>query len=57
MRRFKSAGHAQRFLAAFEPLRGHFRLSRHKLPAAEYRTQVMQRLESGDEGTGVQMAA
>src|ERR671927_104995 len=31
MRRFKSAGHAQRLLSAFEPIRGHFRPRRHRL--------------------------
>ncbi len=33
MRRFKSAGHAQRFLAAFGPIRGHFCPRRHRLKA------------------------
>jgi putative transposase len=57
IRRVKSAGQAQRFLSAFERVRGHFRLSRHKRPAAEYHAQRMQRFESWNEGTGVQMAA
>ncbi len=34
MRRCKSAGHAQRFLAAYGPLAGHFRPRRHRLTAA-----------------------
>ena len=53
MRRFKSAGHAQRFLSAFEPIQGHFRLSRHKRPAAEYRAQrgvAIPKLERGNGG-------
>lgn len=57
MRRFKSAGHAQRFLSAFEPIRGHFRLSRHKRPAAEYRAQWMQRFETWQSIIGLQLAA
>src|SRR4028118_1036139 len=36
-RRFKSAGHAQRFLSAFGPIREHFCLQRHRLGAEEYR--------------------
>jgi putative transposase len=57
MRRFKSAGHAQRVLSAFEPIRGHFRLSRHKRPAAEYRAQRVVQFQSWNEVTGVQRAA
>src|SRR5215203_4131362 len=52
MRRLKSAGHAQRFLSAFEPIRGHFRLSRHNRPAREYRAQREQRFQSWLEVTG-----
>ncbi len=37
MRRFKSPGHAQRFLAAHGPIANHFRPRRHRLPAADYR--------------------
>jgi len=37
MRRFKSPGHAQRFLAAYGPIAGHFRPRRHRLTAAAYR--------------------
>ncbi len=37
MRRFKSPGHAQRFLAAYGPIAGHFRPRRHRLTAATYR--------------------
>src|SRR5216110_659583 len=56
MRRFKSRGHAQRFLSAFEPIRGHFRLQRHKRSVAEYRAARMQRFQSWNEVTGVPMA-
>jgi putative transposase len=44
MQRFKSAGHAQRFLSAFGPIFQHFRPRRHLMCASEYR-QVMR-----DEG-------
>jgi len=37
MRRFKSAGHAQRFLAAYGPIVGHCRPRRHRLTAHDYR--------------------
>ena len=37
MRRFKSPGHAQRFLAAYGPIAAHFRPRRHRLAAATYR--------------------
>ncbi len=37
MRRFKSPGHAQRFLGAYGPIAGHFRPRRHRLTAAAYR--------------------
>jgi putative transposase len=37
MRRFKSAGHAQQFLAAHSPIHNHFQLRRHLLSASEYR--------------------
>ena len=37
MRRFKSPGHAQRFLAAHGPIAGRCRPPRHRLTAANYR--------------------
>ncbi len=37
MRRFKSPGHAQRFLAAYGPIATHFRPRRHRLAATNYR--------------------
>jgi putative transposase len=57
MRHFKSAGHAQRFLSAFEPMAGHFRLRRHRLPAGGYRVERMRRFVSWSEVTGAPMAA
>ena len=43
MRRFKSAGHAQRFLSAFGIINSHFRVGRHLCTAAVYR-EIMKRL-------------
>jgi putative transposase len=57
MSRFKSPGQAQRFLSAFEPIRGHFHPHQHKLPATEYRATMSQRFESWRELTGLNAAA
>src|SRR5215204_4300710 len=57
MRRFKSAGQAQRFLAAFEPIAGHFRLRRHRVPAAEYKAERLRRFQAWNDLTGAQLAA
>jgi len=43
MRRFKSPGHAQRFLAAYGPIVGHFRPRRHRLAVATYRATRTER--------------
>ncbi len=43
MRRFKSAGHAQRFLSAFGPISSHFRVGRHLYSADGYRTVMKAR--------------
>ena len=55
MRHFKSAGYAQRFLATFEFIRGHFRLGRHKRPAAAYRAQRRQQFALWQQVTGAKM--
>src|SRR3989442_3595179 len=57
MRRFKSAGHAQRFLSAFGAISTHFHLRRHHLSAQEYRATLQGRFQVWDEVTGVQRAA
>lgn len=57
MRRFKSAGHAQRFLAAFGPIREHFCPRRYHLKAKEYRAERADRFQTWNEVTGVQLAA
>jgi putative transposase len=40
MKRFTSAGHAQRFLSAFSGISPHFRPGRHQLRADEYRSEM-----------------
>ena len=57
MRRFKSAGHAQRFLAAHGPIREHFCPRRHRLGAKRYRAVLQERFAVWNTITGVQMAA
>ena len=57
MQRFKSAGHAQRFLSAFGPIREHFCPRRHRLKAADYRRERATRFQLWNEVTGVQVAA
>jgi putative transposase len=56
MQGFKSAGHAQRFLAAYGPIAQHFRPRRHLLAAA-YREEMHNRFESWAEITGTKRAA
>jgi putative transposase len=55
--RFKSPGHAQRFLAAYGPLTSHFRPRRHLFAAPEYRQQMTHRFQTWREITGTTMAA
>jgi len=57
MRRFKSAGQAQRFLSAFGPIAGHFQPRRHRLSAREYRATLQSRFQVWDEVTRVKPAA
>jgi putative transposase len=56
MRRFKSPGHAQRFLSAFGPIREHFCPRRHRLRAEEYRRECARRFQVWKEVTSLQMA-
>src|ERR687897_3355400 len=49
MQRFKSAGHAQRFLSAFGPIREHFCPRRHRLKAEAYRRERACRLQVWNE--------
>jgi putative transposase len=57
MQRFKSAGHAQRFLSAFGPIREHFCPRRHRLRAEAYRRERARRFRVWNEVTGLQMTA
>ncbi len=57
MRRFKSPGHAQRFLAAHGPIASHFRPRRHRLTAAAHRETRDQRFATWRAVTGVSVAA
>ncbi len=56
MQRFKSPGHAQRFLSAYSFIASHFRPRRHLFPAPEYREELKQRFTSWREVTGLEMA-
>jgi putative transposase len=52
MRRFKSPGHAQRFLAAYGPIASHFRPRRHRLTAEAYRETRAERFATWRAVTG-----
>jgi putative transposase len=52
MRRFKSPGHAQRFLAAYGPIAAHFRPRRHRLTATAYRETRAERFATWRAVTG-----
>ena len=57
MKRFTSPGHAQRFLSAFNGISPHFRPSRHRLDAEEYRREMADRFTTWNEVTGAATAA
>ncbi len=57
MKRFKSAGQAQRFLSAHDGISNLFHLRRHKVPAAQYRAARTQAFQVWAEVTGVAAAA
>jgi len=57
MRRFKSPGHAQRFLAAYGPIASHFRPRRHRLTAAAYRETRAERFQTWHAVTGTTVVA
>jgi putative transposase len=57
MKRFTSAGHAQRFLSAFSGISPHFRPRRHLLHAEEYRSEMTNRFSIWNEVTGLTTAA
>jgi putative transposase len=57
MRCFKSPGQAQRFLAAYGPIRDHFCPRRHRLKAREYRAERAERFLVWNKVTGMARAA
>jgi len=57
MRRFKSAGQAQRFLSAFGIISSHFRVGRHLYRASGYREVMKTRFAVWEEVIGDQLAA
>ena len=57
LRRFKSPGHAQRFLAAYGPIASHFRPRRHRLTAAAYRQTRAERFATWRAITGTSAMA
>ena len=57
MKRFTSAGHAQRFLSAFSGISPHFRPRRHRLTAEEYRRERDTRFTTWNEITGTTTTA
>jgi len=54
MRRFKSAGHAQRFLSAFGIITSHFRPGRHLCTASAYRELMTRRFAAWKEAVATQ---
>jgi putative transposase len=57
MKRFTSAGHAQRFLSAFSGISPHFRPGRHRLSAEDYRHEMTDRFTTWNQITGTATAA
>src|SRR4030095_8856103 len=57
MQRFKSPGHAQRFLAAYGPIAQHFRPNRHRWSAPAYRLELRNRFQIWQAITGTALAA
>ena len=57
MKRFRSAGGAQRFLSAFSGIPPHFRTRRHLLHAQEYRSEMAHRFSIWNDVTGLTTAA
>jgi putative transposase len=52
MRRFKSSGHAQRFLSAFGIITSHFRPGRHLCTAGVYREMMKRRFAAWEQVAG-----
>jgi putative transposase len=56
MRRFKSPGHAQRFLSAHGPINNLFRPRRHRMAASDYHAVRTQAFDTWQQVTCAQMA-
>jgi len=54
MRRFKSAGYAQRFLSAFGIINSHFRVGRHWYKAQRYREVMKSRFSVWEEAINIE---
>jgi putative transposase len=54
LRRFKSAGHAQRFLSAFGIIASHFRMGRHLYSASGYKVFLKSRFAEWQEAICIQ---
>ena len=57
MKKFSSAGGAQRFLSAFSAISPHFRPPRHRLRANTYRHEMADRFSTWNEVTGLTAVA
>ncbi len=57
MKRFKSAGQAQRFLSAHDRINNLFHLRRHQVPATQYQATRTQAFQVWAEVTGIAVAA
>ena len=57
MQRFKSPGHAQRFLSASGSIAQYFRPRRHRFAASAYRQELQKRFQTWREITILPMAA
>ena len=57
MKGFRSAGAAQRFLASFSRISPHFRPPRHRMSAADHRTELATRFQVWNQVTELALAA
>ena len=57
MKRFRSAGGAQRFLSCFSGISPHFRPRRHRLTATQYRHEMTTRFTTWNEIVGLPTTA
>ncbi len=57
LQRFKSPGHAQRFLEPFGAVQNHFRPRRHLLSSNQYRSLRIERFQQWQEAARLQPAA